>query len=130
MNDEWRISVRFVDTSIFDIAIFKSQPADAGRHVRNVSINKAKKVIFYNHFSFTLAIPGRTTTTTSQFNDEKKKKGEIYRKEAPHDSHETRLRMRRKRRKKREQKRGIASQLRVNDLKGMSGISARGGASD
>jgi hypothetical protein len=73
-----------------------------------------------------LAIPGRTTTTTSQFNDEKKKKGEIYRKEAPHDSHETRLRMRRKRRKKREQKRGIASQLRVNDLKGMSGISARG----
>jgi hypothetical protein len=74
-----------------------------------------------------LAIPGRTTTTTSQFNDERKKKGEIYRKKAPHDnSHETRLRKRRRRKKKREQKRGIASQLRVNDLKGMSGISARG----
>jgi hypothetical protein len=56
----------------------------------------------------------------------RERKKEKCRKQAPHDnSHETRLRKRR-RRKKREQKRGIASQLRVNDLKGMSGISARG----
>lgn len=77
-----------------------------------------------------MAIPaeGEQQQQPANLMTRERKKEKYIEKEAPHDSHhETRLE---KRRRNREQKRGIASQLRVNDLKGMSGISARGGASD